>query len=165
MDRRTALGLLSGSLVMPNTAFAVAAREITWDDLIPAGLPYSEIIGEGELDEVNDTWNPIYDENATKLNKSLDGAYIKMPGYIIPLEGSVKGVSEFMLVQSVGRHIHKPLPPANQVVMVKTANPWPESKVWEAVWVIGTMRTQLQSTDLGQTGYALEADRMEVYVW
>ena len=84
LNRRSALMSLSGALVAPKTVLAATPREITWDDLLPAGVPYSEIIGEGELDEVNDTWNPIYDENATKLNESLDGSYIKMPGFIIP---------------------------------------------------------------------------------
>ena len=86
LNRRSALMLLSGALATPKTALAATPREITWDDLLPAGVPYSEIIGEGELDEVNDTWNPIYDENATKLNESLDGSYIKMPGFIIPFD-------------------------------------------------------------------------------
>jgi hypothetical protein len=27
------------------------------------------------------------------------------------------------------------------------------------------MRTQLLSTDLGQTGYAIVADQMEIYEW
>ena len=157
--------LLSGSLAAPRAAFAATPREITWDDLLPPGVPYSEIIGEGELDEVNDTWNPIYDENATKLNDTLDGAYIKMPGFIIPFDVSAKGVTEFMLVPYTGACIHTPPPPANQLVMVNAETPWPGDDLWYPVWVIGKMRTQLQSTDLGQTGYAITADKMEIYEW
>ncbi|MGJ8611851.1 MAG: DUF3299 domain-containing protein, partial [Octadecabacter sp.] len=65
LNRRATLMLMSGAAVAPQTAFAANAREITWDDLLPPGLPYSEIIGEGEMDEMNDTWSPIYDANAT----------------------------------------------------------------------------------------------------
>ena len=165
LNRRSALMLLSGALATPKTALAATPREITWDDLLPAGVPYSEIIGEGELDEVNDTWNPIYDENATKLNESLDGSYIKMPGFIIPFDIGVKGVTEFMLVPYTGACIHMPPPPANQLVMVNAKTPWPSDDLWNPVWVIGMMRMQLQSTDLGQTGYAIVADQMEVYEW
>jgi len=157
--------LLSGALATPKTALAATLREITWDDLLPAGVPYSEIIGEGELDEVNDTWNPIYDENATKLNESLDGSYIKMPGFVIPFDISAKGVTEFMLVPYTGACIHMPPPPANQLVMVNAKTPWPSDDLWDPIWVIGMMRTRLQSTDLGQTGYAIVADQMEVYEW
>jgi len=165
LNRRSALMLFSGALATPKTALAATPKEITWDDLLPVGVPYSEIIGEGELDEVNDTWNPIYDENATKLNESLDGSYIKMPGFIIPFDIGVKGVTEFMLVPYTGACIHMPPPPANQLVMVNAKTPWPSDDLWNPVWVIGMMRMQLQSTDLGQTGYAIVADQMEVYEW
>ncbi len=165
MDRRTTLMLLAGTVAAPKAALAAPPREVMWDDLIPAGLPYPEIIGEGELDEANDTWNPIYDENGVKLNEDLDGAYIKMPGFIIPFEVGSDGVTSFMLVPYVGACIHTPPPPANQLVMVQATDPWPTDKLWDAVWVTGIMRTQLQSTDLGQTGYFIAADEMEIYVW
>lgn len=165
ISRRSTLMLLSGSLAAPQVALAATPREITWDDLIPPGVPYSEIIGQGEIDEINDTWNPIFDENATKLNKALDGAFIKMPGFIIPFDVGAKGVTEFMLVPYTGACIHTPPPPANQLVMVDTKTPWPSDDLWDPVWVIGQMRTQLQSTDLGQTGYAITAEKMEIYEW
>ena len=165
LNRRKALMLLSGSVIAPKMAFAATPREIMWDDLIPPGLPYSEIIGEGELNEENDSWTPIYDANAIKLNENLDGAYIKMPGFIIPFDTSAEGVTNFMLVPYVGACLHTPPPPANQLVMVDAAQPWPGDQLWDPVWVTGTMSTQLQSTSLGQTGYSIVADEMEVYVW
>ncbi|MEP5761311.1 MAG: DUF3299 domain-containing protein [Litoreibacter sp.] len=165
LNRRATLMLMSGAAIAPKVAFGAIAREIMWDDLLPPGLSYAEIIGEGELDEVNDTWNPIYDANAFKLNEELNGAYIKMPGFIIPFDVSAEGVTNFMLVPYVGACIHTPPPPANQLVMVDAAKPWPGDKLWDPVWVTGMMRTQLQSTSLGQTGYSIAADEMEIYVW
>lgn len=165
LNRRATMILMSGAIIAPKMALAESAREIMWEDLIPPGLPYSEIIGEGEKDEANDTWNPIYDANAIKLNQDLDGAYIKMPGFIIPFDASAEGVTDFVLVPYIGACIHTPPPPANQLVTVKTAKPWPGDKLWDAVWVTGVMRTQLQSTGLGQTGYSITADEMEVYAW
>lgn len=165
ITRRNALGFGLSGVVAPQLAIAATAREITWEDLIPPGVPYSEIIGEGEMDEVNDTWNPIYDANATRLNEALDGAYIRMPGYIIPLELGAKGVTTFLLVPYVGACIHVPPPPANQLVFVSSEDPWPSNQLWDPVWVTGVMRTQLQSTELGQTGYVLTAEEMEIYEW
>lgn len=165
LDRRTALMLMAGSMAAPKMALAANPREITWDDLIPLGVRYSEIIGEGEIDTINDTWNPIYDANATKLNEGLNGEYIKMPGFIIPFDVSAEGVTSFMLVPYVGACIHTPPPPANQLVMVDSSTAWPGDQLWDPVWVTGTMRTQLQSTQLGQTGYFIAADEMETYVW
>ncbi|MEM9640054.1 MAG: DUF3299 domain-containing protein [Pseudomonadota bacterium] len=165
ITRRTTLAGIAAAATAPTTALSAAAVEITWDDLIPPNIPYSLIIGEGEMDVINDTWNPIYDENATKLNETLDNAYIKMPGFIIPLEIGAKGVTDFILVPYVGACIHTPPPPANQLVFVNARSPWPNEQLWDAVWVTGTMRTQLQSTEMGQTGYSLAAEDMEVYVW
>lgn len=165
LNRRKTLILMSGAAVTPMASFAANPKEIVWDDLLPPGLPYSEIIGEGELDETNDVWNPIYDANATKLNEDLNGVYIKMPGFIIPFDTSAKGVTSFMLVPYVGACLHTPPPPANQLVMVHSEKPWPSDKLWDPVWVSGLMSTQLQSTKLGQTGYSIAAYDMEVYVW
>ena len=165
VTRRQMVATALASAALPKAGFAQAAKEITWDDLIPPGVPYSEIIAEGEMDERNDYWRPVFDENATKLNPALDGAYIKMPGYIIPLELSVAGVVSFILVPYVGACIHTPPPPPNQLVFVTTDEPWGSKDPWEAVWVTGRMRHEIQSTDVAETGYALQADAMEVYVW
>ncbi len=163
--RRHILQLALAGAALPRLAQANAPREITWDDLIPPGVPYSEIIGEGEIDYENDTWNPIYDANATKLNPILDGAYIRMPGYILPLELGTDGVTDFILVPYVGACVHTPPPPPNQLVFVRTKTPWPSDSLWDPVWVTGQMRTQLQSTQIARTGYAIAADHMEIYEW
>ena len=163
LSRRTALVTGMAALAMP--ARAATAWEITWDDLIPPGVAYSQIIGEGVIDDANDTWNPIFDANATKLNEALNGALIRMPGFIIPIDLSTEGVTSFVLVPYVGACIHTPPPPPNQLVFVTTEKPWRSEQLWDAVWVTGVMKTQLQSTAVAETGYALTADSMETYTW
>jgi len=165
LSRRALMTTVAACAAFPRTALAASAKKITWDDLIPPGVPYSEIIGEGEMDEQNDTWRPIFDANATRLNSDLDGAYVKMPGYIIPIDQTPDGVTSFVLVPYVGACIHTPPPPANQLVFVRTKTPWAGTDLWEAVWVTGRMQTQLQSTEVAETGYAMTADKMEVYEW
>lgn len=165
LNRRSALTILTAAAALPTSAVAKTPREVWWEDLIPPGVPYSEIIGEGEMDIENDTWDPIYDANGVKVNEELDGAYIKMPGFITPFEITAEGVTDFLLVPYVGACIHVPPPPANQLVMATANTPWPADSLWDAVWVTGTIRTQLQSTSLGQTGYSIVAEEMEFYVW
>ncbi len=165
INRRNLVSLGLMGVAIPRIGFAATPREISWDDLIPPGIPYAEIIGEGELDETNDTWRPIYDANATKLNESLHGAYVRIPGFIIPLELGADGVMEFVLVPYVGACIHTPPPPPNQLVLVRTIDPWPSDQLWDPVWVEGKMTTQLISTEVAETGYALTADKMEAYNW
>ena len=163
--RRHLITTALASAMLPQSASGSKATEIMWDDLIPQGVPYSEIIGEGEMDELNDYWRPIYDANATKLNPALNDAYIKIPGFIIPIDLSTAGVTKFVLVPYVGACIHTPPPPPNQLIFVSTLVPWSSDDLWEAVWVTGNMRHGIQTTELGETGYVLTADKIEVYIW
>ena len=165
VSRRKLITSALASAALPRAALAKTPTEITWDDLIPPGVPYSEIVAAGEMDETNDIWQPIFDENATKLNPVLDGAYIKMPGYIIPIDQSTDGVNSFVLVPYVGACLHTPPPPANQLVFVTTNKPWPSDNLWDALWVTGQMQHELRSTEVAETGYLLKAEEMETYVW
>lgn len=164
-SRRTFVLASGAAVLLPFRAQANPFREITWDDLIPPGVPYAEIVGEGDYDEQNDTWNPIFDENATKLNTALDGSSVKLPGYIIPLDMGAEGVTSFVLVPYVGACIHVPPPPANQLVFVTTQTPWPSEQLWDAVWVYGRLSARLQSTEIAEIGYQIAADRIEIYEW
>ncbi|MEO9457547.1 MAG: DUF3299 domain-containing protein [Lentilitoribacter sp.] len=165
MTRRNMISAVAAGTVLPNVAQANTPIELAWEDLIPPGLPYSEIIGEGEMDERNDVWLPLFDENATKLNPILDGAYIKMPGFILPIDVSTAGVTTFVLVPYVGACLHTPPPPANQLVYVTTEKPWQSDDLWEAIWVTGQIQHELQTTEVAETGYLLAAEEIEVYVW
>jgi hypothetical protein len=165
ITRRKLITLAAASAVLPQAASAAAPTEIKWDDLIPPGVPYSEIIGEGVIDERNDLWFPEFDAIATKLNPALDGAYIKMPGFIIPIDISTKGVTSFVLVPYVGACLHTPPPPPNQLVFVNAVTPWPSDNLWDAVWVTGRIEHDIKTTEVAETGYLMKADSMEVYVW
>lgn len=163
---RRRFGLLAAAgISAPHMGFANPFQEIMWEDLIPPGVPYSEIIAEGEMDEVNDTWKPVFDENATKVNTALDGASVKLPGYIIPLEMGANGVTTFILVPYVGACIHVPPPPPNQLVFVSTQTPWPSDNLWDAVWVSGQLTARMQSTEIAEIGYHIVADKVEIYEW
>jgi len=88
-----------------------------------------------------------------------------MPGFIIPIDLTTAGVSSFVLVPYVGACLHTPPPPPNQLVFVNAITPWPSDNLWDAVWVTGRMQHELQTTDVAETGYVMEAEFMEVYVW
>ena len=163
-SRRAFLALAAAALV-PGRALANPFREITWDDLIPQGVPYGEIIGDGQIDEVNDIWVPQYDENASKVNTQLDGETVKLPGYIIPFDVGSDGVTSFMLVPYVGACIHTPPPPPNQLVFVTSQTPWPTESLWDAVWVSGRLSAKAMTTEIADVGYQIAAEKIEVYVW
>jgi hypothetical protein len=68
-------------------------------------------------------------------------------------------------VPYVGACIHVPPPPPNQLVFVTTAEPWPSDQLWDAIWVTGTLSASMQSTTLGDIGYELAANSIELYEW
>lgn len=162
LSRRAAMVLAAAALV-PSRAFANPFRQITWDDLIPKGVPYGQIIGPGLVDAVNDTWVPQFDENASKLNVNLDGEAVKLPGYVIPFDIGSDGVTSFMLVPYVGACIHTPPPPPNQLIFVTTETPWPSESMWDAVWVSGRLSAKAMSTQIAEVGYQLFAEKIELF--
>lgn len=140
-----------------------APRQVTWDDLIAPGAPYSEIVGDGEIDFDNDRWKPEYDENANQMNPELDDSDIRIPGYMLPVDVDAEGVHGFILVPYAGACVHTPPPPPNQVVYVTTQTPWRSDSMWDVVWVEGRMAIKQQSTDLAEIGYELTADQIELF--
>ncbi|MEP1648784.1 MAG: DUF3299 domain-containing protein, partial [Paracoccaceae bacterium] len=96
---------------------------------------------------------------------ALDGAYVRLPGFVLPLEMGAEGVTDFVLVPYVGACIHTPPPPPNQLIFARTKTPWPSEELWAPVWVVGTMFTRLQTTAIAETGYSLNVDSMEIYEW
>ena len=164
--RAVALGL--GALPLaPALAHANQSRELTWDDLIPQGVPYAEIVGQGHYDEVNDIWIPEFDKNGTEVVSDFDGMTVRLPGYITPLEHDADDmVRDFLFAPFMGACIHVPPPPPNQLVHVTTDGPgWPGADIFMAVWVIGTFKANVAETDLAAVGYEMRADAIEVYEW
>jgi len=68
------------------------------------------------------------------------------------------------LVPYYGACIHVPPPPANQTVYVN-AEPGrgTRPKLFDVVWVTGTLRVERVESELAAAGYALEAIKVEPY--
>ena len=113
-----------------------------------------------------------YDALMAEINRrnelvvdGLDGRLVQLPGYVLPLELGKKGVREFLLVPYIGACIHVPPPPTNQIVFVRSAQPFEVRDLYMPVTVTGRMsvkgtRKTLSFVD-GQagirTGYTMEA--------
>lgn len=166
-DRRKILfGVTAlGSVMAAAPLLAKSAQQIGWADLIPAGVPPAEIIGEGTLDEASDIWRPVFDKNAKRFVTALNGVSVRMPGYMLPLETGGSGVTEFILVPYAGACIHVPPPPPNQLVFVTTKRPWNAQAMFEPVWVTGTIKVDPIDTSIADIGYRISADLIELYEW
>ncbi|MEN2494158.1 MAG: hypothetical protein TECD_00049 [Hyphomicrobiaceae bacterium hypho_1] len=90
-------------------------------------------------------WIKEVESRQKLVNESLDGKEIQMPGYLLPLEFSEDGETDFLLVPYVGACIHVPPPPVNQIVFVRLSKKFKVNDLYTAVWITGTMKTKSSS--------------------
>jgi len=148
-------------------------RTITWDDLIPADWHPEEIFKQMDFSTLKDN-DPRANEMLQKMRDAWDkapvvpamsGQRVRIPGFLVKLEGDSQGVREFLLVPYFGACIHVPPPPANQVIDVVPDKPVPAavSKDSGAVWVSGVISTTAKATELGNASYKMQAVKVEAY--
>jgi len=150
--------------------------DILWDDLIPDDFvqpenPFSKMTQE-EIDKLMDGSEESQAElakleiayNYAPVVDDLDGKRVKIPAYITPLEYNAESLmSEFLLVPYVGACIHVPPPPANQVVHAKSDEAIQMTSIYDPVWAIGVIRAETITSDLAESGYQLEVERIMPY--
>jgi hypothetical protein len=162
---------LSAAGASDNPTPASAYRETGWNELVPKGWdPYKDIRdiaaagvadGSAEATQRMRDMRQVWDKAPT--NQALEGAAVKLPGYVVPLEVSADGLKEFLLVPYFGACIHSPPPPANQIVHVVSAKPIKGFATMDAVWVSGTLSLTRQDTQMGASGYRLSAATVARY--
>jgi hypothetical protein len=147
-------------------------REITWDALIPKDWDPVKRFRTIDLSALKDN-----DPRAIKLldlmksawdrapiNPSVDGQKVKIPGFVVPIEQTAHGVSEFLLVPYFGACIHVPPPPANQIIHVISAKPIKGLRVMDVVWVTGELKAArfAKETDMGTGASGYQINSMSV---
>ena len=145
----------------PLISVANEALTLDWIDLVP----------EKERAQFNANQMPVlsHDGEAAQqtrvgaVREELNGSTVKIPGFVIPLEGDDKIITEFLLVPYFGACIHVPPPPPNQIVYVKLPKGAPIQQLWDVVYVVGTLKTLSISHDLAEVGYLLEGSSIEEY--
>jgi uncharacterized protein len=151
---------------------AVAYRNADWEELVPkdwdpirkfrdanfSAMQDSDPRAMELLRQMRETW-----DNAP-TNNALDNQPIRIPGYVVPIDETKSGMSEFLLVPYFGACIHTPPPPANQIIDVKLRAPNKDVRMMEPVWVSGRLTTLRATTAMGASGYSMEAAVVEPYV-
>lgn len=175
--RFQSLQALAAIFLMLTLAGAYAAeepRELNWDELMPADWrpfdPYRDL-DESQLDQLYEgspleqklMQEYIEAKSSAPVVHELNGKRVKIPGYVVPLDFSGTALSEFILVPYFGACIHVPPPPSNQIVYVKTEDPFKAKRMFVPVWVTGTMSTDAHLNDVGDAGYTIDASNIELY--
>lgn len=174
LSRRGACLSLACAALAPALAAQPSFRTIGWDDLLPGDWdPWAEFQDSGvDLRRLPDD-DPRAAAALQRLRKvwddaplvaALNGAAVRLPGYVVPLEETVKGMRELLLVPHFGACIHTPPPPSNQIVHVRLGQPSKSLSTMDTVWISGRLQVARATTVHGVSGYALAGERVERYV-
>jgi len=148
--------ILSVSLLC-SIASAREAQEIYWEDLVPPD--FNELAPQSAS---HDNKMAQLQPNAPVVN-IYNGKKVRVPGFIVPLEGTAELTTEFLLVPFFGACIHVPPPPSNQIVYVKMNEGVPVDNLYDAVWVEGLFSTTQFSSDIASAGYSMEGEKVIPY--
>jgi len=155
------------SLVTPLSAAALQVSnkqvmELKWLDLIPESdrrqSKTSEVLIEHGATKAS---QPKIGRVRDELNEKT----VRIPGFVIPLEGDSETISELLLVPFYGACIHVPPPPPNQIIHVKFDKAAPIAALWDVVYITGKLKTiplVSHSFDI-ESGYSIEDAYLEEY--
>ena len=101
---------------------------------------------------------------STAVRGELADQKVRVPGFIVPLNyDDQRRVIEFFLVPYMGACLHLPPPPPNQIIHVDYELGLPLDSLWEPYWIEGVLEIKTVSHFLGEAGYAIDAQRLELY--
>ncbi|MEQ1581037.1 MAG: DUF3299 domain-containing protein [Steroidobacteraceae bacterium] len=156
--------------VVAQTAAKAASAEkvidLDWLELLPEneranGVAAAPPPGHNFLD---DNGTAMSQEMSFAVNPAVNGALVKVPGFVVPLDLDAKGqVTEFFLVPYYGACIHYPPPPPNQIVYVISPKPFKLPTLTTPYWVTGRLQTASKTSRVGAAAYTVAASSMEIY--
>lgn len=128
---------------------------------------YKQFSGRPSGDALEVTWNLLgqMDYISGKPSgelASMDKHLVKIPGFMVPLEDSMKKVTEFLLVPTPQACIHVPPPPPNQMVYVKMTGEGADV-AYGPIWIYGTLHLTSKKHMYGESSFEMEGDYVEVY--
>ena len=162
-----------------------AFKTIEWFDLIPpedlnALLNPPEYLGniqDGSMeDQIASTMQSAMMGNnedggayeaalvSTSIIESADGDKVRIPGFVVPVEyRDEQVIKSFFLVPYFGACLHMPPPPPNQIIYVETEQGIIIDGLYDAVWVSGTLATELFEDQIATSAYTMKMSHIELY--
>lgn len=106
-----------------------------------------------------------YESGAVSADlQAVDGKRVRVPGYMVPLDDSATGVTEFILVPYYGACIHTPPPPPNQMVYVRmNGNRRVDVNLWDPIWIEGDLKISEIDSPYGAIGHQLTGISVSPY--
>ncbi len=179
----TTLSLNTTALAAADTPAAQAEfKTIEWTDLIPPDVldilmnppDYIMEIEDGSIeDQISSQMKSTMSSDAdpyqqalvsTKVKPEMDGAMVRLPGFIVPLEfDDQQVVTQFFLVPYFGACLHMPPPPPNQIVLVDAPQGLQLEAIYTPFWISGEMSTTLSENEVALSAYSMTLLSFEAY--
>ena len=168
---------------LPKDSATSEFQTLEWPDLIPPKIleilmnppSYLDDIEDGSAEDLIGSGlkgsEPSDSEDAyqqalvsTEINSELNGAMVRIPGFIVPLEfDDEQTVTQFFLVPYFGACLHMPPPPPNQIILVNSPQGVQLSALYDPFWVKGELRTTFQENDMATSAYSMAMLDLEPY--
>ena len=166
-----------------NDTYNLIFETIEWPDLMPPEVlaillnppEYIAEIEDGSAEDqissqmksaVNQSEEDAYQQAlvSTDVNENLDGAMIRIPGFVVPLEfDEEQTISQFFLVPYLGACLHMPPPPPNQIILVDAPAGVQMAALYEPFWIEGQISTTVSENDMAKSAYAMQLHRLTPY--
>lgn len=164
-------GLLALWMLLSTTLWAAVSKELSWSEMIPPDAPpevpvLTPLHDLSQLGSLDPEAAPAARQDLPNapVVSALDGQFIRLPGYIVPLEVSEDGrTTDFLLVPYFGACIHVPPPPSNQIVHVTSKEGVRVDELYQPYWIEGAMQVKASTSELADAGYQMDAQKIVVY--
>lgn len=146
-------------------------REITWESLMPknwdAMVPFKGLkldqMEDGDPRAMEALWKAKKFWKNAPVDPGMNGASIRIPGFVVSLEREGEALKEFLLVPYFGACIHVPPPPANQIIHIHSNRAVKDIRTMDAVWISGVLKVEHSDTMMGTAGYSMASVKVEPY--
>ena len=159
--------LMTLSLLLASFAFSSNATasilELKWLDLVPESERIAREMMSQQLEYGDDAYDADMQSEFGAVRHELSGKQVRIPGFVIPLEGDAEEVTEFLLVPYYGSCIHTPPPPPNQIIHVSFPEGAPDQELWDVIYLEGKLMTEQNMVGMIQTGYHIIGSNITPY--
>ena len=101
---------------------------------------------------------------STRVNEELNGARVRVPGFIVPLEfDREQTITQFFLVPYFGACLHMPPPPPNQIILVNSTEGVELQELYTPLWISGELSTFVTENEMATAAYSLKMAGIEAY--
>lgn len=106
------------------------------------------------------TWHAL---DGYQINETLAEQWIKIPGFIVPLELVEQRLISFFIVPYFGACLHFPPPPANQIIYVQLSDSIEVPSIQTPFLFSGRLHSELFEDPLGTSAWSLDILEVREY--